>query len=88
VVEQPDGKVGFQANESTADLMASFENLNGRPGQPPARATAIELHWDDEGKLSVESASKNLPVLPQEPVWGHRLGEGPMEEPEEPDAEA
>ena len=82
VVEQANGTVGFQASESVTDLKCSFDNMNGRVGEERRRATCLSLSWDD-GNLSVESATKILPVMPKLPTWGHRLGVGELEEPEE-----
>ena len=83
VVEQPDGKVGFQASESVSELTDSFACLSGRPGDAPRRVTLVGLEWDEDGNVAAQTQTKTLPMKPKPPPWGTRLGVGEMDEPEE-----
>jgi len=76
VHESYEGKVAVQAFDG--DPKESFDNLNGKPGDTPSRATLTA--YDFEAGTS-ESWSKDLPVKlpkPEDRPDAWRLGEGPV----------
>lgn len=78
LMEEADGTIAVQLFHDPDKAGESFDNLKGKQGQAPQRATFIKL---DYVKASVVSVSKDLPV-PEPPVEdmpdGWRLGEGPV----------
>lgn len=59
-----------------------FDELKGKPGDPMSRVTFLTLDW--EKQEAVIFKSKVIPeITPVESPWGYRIGEGPIEEPEE-----
>ena len=78
LMEEADGTVAVQLFHDPVKAGESFDNLKGKDGQAPQRATFINL---DYVRASVISVSKDLPV-PEPSVEdkpdGWRLGEGPV----------
>lgn len=83
IMEGPEEKIAVEIYKDGPKALEAFTNLKGQPGDKPSRATF--LHLDQEENSVIHYESKNLPQVKDvdsEP-WGHRLGEGPIEEPEE-----
>lgn len=74
LMEDEDGKIAVQmfAEPNTAE--SSFDNLVGRVGQKPQRATFLKIQYD--GELKVEAKAKTLPVAEDITRDAFRLGEG------------
>jgi hypothetical protein len=77
LMEDENGAVSVQLFQDTKLAKESFDNLTGRAGDPPSRATMLSL--DYEGS-EVDATTKNLPLLKDrsdEPDM-HVLGTGPV----------
>ncbi len=85
LMEEADGSIAVQLFADPVKSKESFDNMKGKLGQAPQRATFLSLAYEDkpEGvKLVLKDfVAKNLPV-PEVPAserpdaW--RLGEGPI----------
>jgi hypothetical protein len=77
VVEEADGKVAVQLFERPDKAKESFDQLKGKPGDSPSRATFISLDFEGR-KADVES--RDLPVEEdrENAPDGYKLGEGPI----------
>ena len=78
LMEEADGRIAVQLFADPIAAGESFDNLKGKMGQAPQRATFINLDYINHSVVSVE---KDLPV-PEPPIEerpdGYRLGEGPV----------
>ena len=85
IMEGPDDKIGIEIFKDGPKALDAFSNLKGQPGDPPSRATFLLIDYDKNAVVHFEK--KELPVSsdPQDEPWGHRLGVGPIEEPEKSD---
>ena len=81
IMEGPDDKIGMELYRDGPKALEAFNNLKGKPGDSPQRATFVLIDFDKGGVVHFDS--KELPIIddPQKQPWGHRLGEGPIEEP-------
>jgi len=61
----------------------AFEQLVGKPGDKPSRATFFVVDWKQQAVTDFKT--KELPIVrdPDKEPWGHRVGVGPMEKPKE-----
>lgn len=78
LMEEEDGNISVQLFSDPDKAGESFDNLNGRQGQKPQRATFIKL---DYANATTTGVSKDLPVPPtpiDERPDGYRIGEGPV----------
>jgi hypothetical protein len=78
IMEEADGRFGVQLFADPEKAKEVFEQLHGKPGQPPARATFVSLDWVNR---KVEASAHDLPLPVEDPAqrpdaW--RLGEGPI----------
>ena len=76
-MEDENGAVSVQLYNDPEEAQKSFDQLAGRPGDKPQRATMLNLNYD--GNV-VDAASKRLPIIPDktnEPDM-HVLGVGPV----------
>lgn len=78
LMEEVDGNIAVQLFADPDKAGESFDNLKGKIGQLPQRATFIKLDYVNAVTVAI---SKDLPV-PEIPVAerpdGWRLGEGPI----------
>jgi hypothetical protein len=83
IMEGPDDKIAFELYKDGPKALEAFHNLAGKPEDPPSRATF--LHLDQTEKRIIHHEVRDLPIIknPDDEPWGYRLGEGPMEKPEE-----
>jgi len=81
-MEGPDEKIAIELYKDGPKALEAFHNLKGEPGDSESRATFLLIDFDKDAVVHFEK--KELPVIddPNEQPWGHRLGEGPMDEPE------
>lgn len=82
LVMETDQGISIELYAAEAKALETFEQLAGKPYDKPSRATFLTLDWEKGGVTCFKA--KDLPVLPDpdaEP-WGHRLGVGPIDEPE------
>jgi hypothetical protein len=81
IMEGPDDKIAIELYKDGPKALDAFTNLKGQPSDPPSRATFILIDFDKDSVVHFET--KGLPILPdpQSEPWGHRLGEGPIEDP-------
>lgn len=80
LMEEEDGKIAVQLFADPAKAKESFDNMPGKIGQPPQRATFIRLDYT-AGVTVAEAWSKDLPVPqvpPEQRPDGYRIGEGPI----------
>jgi hypothetical protein len=87
-MEGPDEKIGIELFKDGPKALEAFHNLKGKPGDPPSRATFLLIDYDKDAVIHFEK--KDLPIMPdpENEPWGHRLGVGPMEEPEKNEDES
>ena len=78
VVEDKNG-VAIQVFTDPDMARSWFRELSGKMTDEPWRATFVDLRFDPEFKVSGEV--KELPEKSQQPVFGWRLGSGPIPEP-------
>lgn len=85
VVEDERGQVGIQVFAETKSVEEAFDNLSGKPGDKPSRATFLSIDYLSDGNTTVVAKSKMLPdVVPLEEIPdGFVLGQGPIKFPEE-----
>ena len=80
LMEEVGGEVSVQLFADSLKAGEAFDNLVGRPVDPPRRATYLALGFDEKGVSISNSVSKMLPVL--EPMEnrpdGWVLGDGPV----------
>lgn len=82
LVEEEDGSIAVQLFSDPDNAKGSFDNLNGKEGQAPQRATFLNLYYKGDGVVMKDFVAKNLPVVVEkEDAW--RIGEGPVSIPEE-----
>lgn len=83
IMEGPDERIAVEIFKDGPKALEAFTNLKGKPGDPPSRATF--LHLDQENNSIIHYESKELPIIkdPNDEPWGHRLGVGPMDDPDE-----
>lgn len=79
LMEEEDGTVAVQLYSDPDKFVDSFNNMVGKIGQKPQRATLVKLYF--EPTVIIQVLSKTLPVqqlskdqLPD----GLKLGEGPI----------
>jgi len=82
LVEGGDGKVAVQLFERPEVMAESLGHLKGRVSDDPSRVTGLTVRWPEGGGVSVEAVAVDLPEPPETP-WGWRVGEGPMNDPQE-----
>jgi hypothetical protein len=78
LMEAEDGSVSVQLYEDPQKLKDSFEQLAGKPGDKPSRATMLGLNYTGD---VVEAATKTLPkpsTPPDARPDMHVLGKGPV----------
>lgn len=78
LMEAEDGAVSVQLYQSPEKLREAFDQLAGKPGDRPTRATMLGLHYDSD---VVEAVTKDLPKPPTNPddlPDMHVLGKGPV----------
>ena len=85
IMEESDGRFGIQLFADPEKARANFEQMHGRQGQPPARATFLILDWQN---VKFEVQARNLPMPVEDPekrpdAW--RIGEGPISFPKKSD---
>ena len=83
IMEGPDEKIAVEIYKDGPKALEAFSNLAGKPGDSPSRATFLLL--DQEKGTVVHHEKKDLPIVknPEEEPWGHRLGVGAIDKPEE-----
>ena len=79
LMEEEDGSVSVQLYSDPDKFVDSFNNMMGKIGQKPQRATLVKLYF--EPTVTMQILSKMLPV--QQPSKdqlpdGWKLGEGPI----------
>jgi hypothetical protein len=81
-MEEEDGKIAVQLFSDPDKAKESFDNMPGKIGQPPQRATFIKLVYTNTvDDIVAEAWSKDLPVPqvpPEQMPDGYRIGEGPI----------
>lgn len=81
LMEEEDGSVAVQLFASPDKATESFNNLAGRKGQKPQRATFLKIGFVEK---KVEMLVKDLPIPElSEKMDAFRLGEGPIKISEE-----
>jgi hypothetical protein len=82
LMEDEEGGIGVQSFADPDKAIEALDNLKGKPGDKPSRATFIRI--DYEGKQS-DIRVKDLPDLddPSKRPDGYRLGSGPVWLPKE-----
>lgn len=85
VVEESGGSVAIQLFENPEKALATFDELKGKIGEKPWRATFMDMRWQD-GVVTVSKVEgKNLPIIPMmdDKHDGWVIGEGPRIKTEE-----
>jgi len=86
LMENESGDISVQLYANATEARKSFEQLAGRLGDPPSRATFLELDYKAK---SVKADCKNLPVRTNKDetpdAWV--IGQGPINFPEGEDNE-
>jgi len=80
LMEEADGNTAVQLFADPDKAKESFDNMPGKIGQSPQRATFIRLDYT-AGSTVAEAWSKGLPVPevpPDQRPDGFRIGEGPI----------
>ena len=82
IMEGPGDEIKIEVYKDASKALEAFKNLKGKPTDPKRRATFLLI--DHERGAVVHFDRKDLPIIedPKEQPWGHRIGEGPMEDPE------
>ena len=80
LMEDQNGEVAVQLFADPTSARAAFENLAGRIGDPPQKATFITLNYTDVSAVQVVADVKMLPVVVpiEDQPDGYVLGKGPV----------
>jgi hypothetical protein len=83
LMEDEKGEIGVQLFSEIAGSSSAFDNLSGKPGDKPTRATFLAVRYD--GYLNVEAKVKNLPIVEsvEDMPDGYIMGEGPVHFPKD-----
>lgn len=83
LMEDDSGGVAVELFKQPEAAQEAFDQLVGRPGDKPSRATFFVVDWAQ--KETRDFQSKDLPIVqdPADEPWGYRLGVGPIDEPKE-----
>lgn len=79
IVEQDSGEIGVQFFETSDSVTEPFDNLKGKFGDKPSRATLLTIEYA-ENKVVVSGEYKDLPVVEDVASRpdGYILGQGPI----------
>ena len=81
IMEGPGKEVAVELFKDGPKALEAFNNLKGMPGDAPTRATFLLIDYDKGSVVHFDVKDLPVPRDPDDEPWGHRLGEGPIEDP-------